>query len=155
MLGELTESIVTYLNTRHSSQWGAYVVPTFVSAEACLDPQQLIQSRETKLFVMPLITGFTPDDLVGRDKRRGVTANLQISVALLIPFSGFSRNDVTDWDEVKKVLELREKLDLNIIRGNWQPYLITDIDPQPPVEIELNQRCFLSVTDFTFTDRVC
>lgn len=155
MLGELTESIVTYLNTQPSSRWGTYIVPAFVTAEACLDPQQLVQSRDTKLFVMPLVNSFSPEDLTGRDQRRGVTANLQISVALLIPFSGFSRNDVTDWEEVKKVLEFREKIDLNIIRGNWKPYLLTGIDPQPPVEIELNQRSFLSVTDFTFTTRAC
>jgi hypothetical protein len=155
MLGELTELIVTFLNNLDPTELGEYKIPDFVQAEPCLDPQQLVSSTTTKLFVMPLITSFSPEEMTGRIQRVGVTANLQISLALLIPFSGFSRNDVSDWDEIKKVLELRELLDLRVIRNNWQPYLITDIDPQPPVEIELNQRNFLSVTDFTFTKRVC
>lgn len=155
MLAELTESIVTFLNTQSSSVWGELIIPNHLLAEPCLDPNQLLSAQERKLFVMPLITSFSPENMSGRDRRRSVTANLQISVALLIPFQEFSRKDVTDWDEVKRVLELRELIDLNIITADWRPYLLSDIDPQPPVEIELNQRNFLSVTDFSFQKQTC
>lgn len=155
MLAELTETIVTFLNTRSASAWGEYKIPDYLLAEPCLDPNQLLSSQERKLFVMPLISAFSPENMAGRDRRRSVTVNLQISIALLIPFQEFSRKDVTDWDEVKRVLELRELIDLNIITGDWKPYLLSDIDPQPPVEIELNQRNFLSVTDFSFQKQAC
>jgi hypothetical protein len=154
MLGELTEQIVTYLNGLGMAYWGYYRIPDFISVEACLDPEQLVSSKEPKIYVMPLVTSFS-QEMTGRASRSSIGVDLQISIALLLPFSGFSRNDVTDWNEVKRVLELREKLDLNTLTGNWNPYLITNVEAQPPVEIELNQRNFLSVTDFTFNRQAC
>lgn len=154
MLGELTEQIVTHLNGLNMSKWGFYRIPDFVAVEACLDPEQLVQAKEPKVYVMPLVTSFT-QEMTGRASRVSIGVDLQISIALLFPFSGFSRNDVTNWDEVKRVLELRERLDLNTLAGNWNPYLITNVEAQPPVEIELNQRNFLSVTDFTFNTQAC
>ncbi len=155
MLAELAESIQTYLNGLPPEKWGQYVVPTFVSAELCLDPENLVRAKERKLYVMPFTTNYSMDQSTGRQRRVSIGVQLNISVALLIPFSEFSRNDVTSWDEVKKILELREKIDLNIIRNTWADYLITEVDPQPPVEIELNQRNFLSVTDFVFSTQSC
>ena len=114
-----------------------------------------MSSRRKRLFVMPLFTGYSEDGTLKRGRVQTVKANLQLSVTLLIPFQEFSKTDVTDWDEVKKILELREKLDLFVIRTKWSDYDFVSADPQPPVELELQQRNFFSSTEFTFTTQVC
>jgi hypothetical protein len=157
MLAELVEEITLALNTSSSTVWGTLKVPDYVTAEECLDPEYLIQAKTKKLFVMPLYTGFSSDTTLKRNKVQSVGSSLIVSVSLLIPFQEFSTKDVTNWAETKKILELREKIDLFVIK-KFQSNLgfqFSSADPQPPVEIELNQRNFLSSTEFTFEGQVC
>lgn len=155
MLAELAESVTNYLNTLPGTTWGDYKVGTYVTAETALDPEKVRQTSTKKLYVMPLFTGLSMDNSTGRQRKNSIQSLPLLSVTLLLPFDSFSKNDVTDWLEVKKVLDLRERIDLAICRGLWEPYVIINVDPQPPVEIELNQRTFLSSTEFTFATQVC
>lgn len=155
MLAELAELIANTLNTSDPSKWGTYKVPGYVSAETCLDPETVMASKEKRLFVMPLFTSYNEEGTLKRGRVQTTQANLQLSVTLLIPFQEFSKSDVAPWDEVKKILELREKLDLFVIRTKWGDYDFVSADPQPPVEIEMQQRNFLSSTEFIFSAQVC
>lgn len=155
MLAELAELIANTLNTSQAQNWGTYTVPGYVQAETCLDPETVMTSTKKRLFVMPLFTSYSEEGTLKRGRVQTTQANLQLSVTLLIPFQEFSKTDVTDWNEVKKILELREKLDLFVIRTKWGDYDFVSADPQPPVELELQQRNFFSSTEFTFTTQVC
>lgn len=155
MLAELAELIANTLNASDPNKWGTYKVPGYVSAETCLDPEVVMTTTKKRLFVLPLVTNYGDDSTLKRGRVQTVQANLQLSVTLIIPFQEFSKTDVAPWDEVKKILELREKLDLFVIRTIWPDYDFVSADPQPPVEIEMQQRNFLSSTEFTFTTQVC
>lgn len=155
MLAELAELIANTLNASDPGKWGTYKVPGYVTAETCLDPERVMQTSSKKLFIMPLFTDFSMDGSSKRGRVQSIQPVLNLSVTLLIPFTDFNTQDVTSWDEVKKVLELREKLDLFVIRTVWGGYNLNTVNPMPPVEIELNQRTFLSSTEFTFTTQVC
>lgn len=154
MLADLVDTVVTYLNTRPSGVWGTYQIPSYVSAEPAIDPELLYSATERKLFVMPLYTNFSPEESGRRERWKNVNAQAVISIALLIPFTDFERGgDVAPWAVVKRVLDLREKIDIQMLSNAWG-YTVTP-DPQPPVEIQLNQRNFLSITEFTFSGQVC
>jgi hypothetical protein len=155
MLAELAESVTTYLNSLPGTTWGDYKVGTYVTAETALDPEKVRQTSTKKLYVMPLFTGLSMDNSTGRQRKTSIQSLPLLSVSLLLPFDSFSKNDVTDWVEVRRILDLRERIDLAICRGLWEPYVISNVDSQPPVEIELNQRTFLSSTEFTFATQVC
>lgn len=155
MLAELAELIANTINTSDPSKWGTYKVPGYISAETCLDPEIVMATKSKRLFVLPLITSYPEEGTLKRGKVQSIRANLQIGITLVIPFQEFSRNDVAPWSEVTKILELREKLDLFIIRTQWSDYNFVSADPQPPVEIEMNQRNFLSSTEFIFSTQVC
>jgi len=155
MLAELVELVADTINASNPNVWGTYKVPGYVTAEKCLDPQELMESRTKRLFVMPLVTNFDMGESLRRNQVQSISSTLTFGVTLLIPFSEFDRNDVTTWNEVKKVLELREKLDLFVIRQKWGDYNLDSVDPQPPVEIELSQRTFMSTTEFIYRTQVC
>jgi hypothetical protein len=155
MLAELIETITDTMNASNTNVWGTYKVPGYVTAEKCLDPQTLMETKEKKLFIMPLVTNFEMGESLKRNKVQSISTTLVFGVTLLIPFQEFSKNDVSSWDEVKKVLELREKLDLFVIRQKWGDYTLDSVDPQPPVEIELSQRTFMSTTEFIYRTQVC
>jgi hypothetical protein len=155
VLAELAELIANTLNASNPNNWGTYTVPGYVSAETCLDPETVMTSTKKRLFIMPLFTGYSEDGTLKRGRVQSTQANLQLGITLLIPFQEFSKTDVSDWQEVKKILELREKLDLFVMRTKWSDYDFVSADPQPPVEIELQQRNFFSSTEFTFTTQVC
>lgn len=155
MLAELAELIANTINTSNPSKWGTYKVPGYVSAETCLDPEIVMATKAKRLFVLPLFTSYPEEGTLKRGQVQSIRANLQIGITLVIPFEDFSKNDVAPWSEVTKILELREKLDLFIIRTRWGAYDFVSADPQPPVEIEMNQRNFLSSTEFIFSTQVC
>ena len=155
MLAELAELIANTINTSNPSKWGTYKVPGYLSAETCLDPEIVMATKTKRLFVLPLFTSYPEEGTLKRGQVQSIRANLQIGITLVIPFQEFSRTDVAPWSEVTKILELREKLDLFIIRTKWGDYNFVSADPQPPVEIEMNQRNFLSSTEFIFTSQVC
>lgn len=155
MLAELIELVTDTMNASNPNLWGTYKVPGYVTAEKCLDPQVLMEARTNKLFIMPLVTNFEMGESLKRGQVQSISSTLVFGVTLLIPFSEFDKNDVTSWNEVKKVLELREKLDLFVIRQNWGDYNLDSVDPQPPVEIELAQRTFMSTTEFVYRTQIC
>ena len=155
MLAELAELIATTLNASDPGKWGTYKVPGYVSAENCLDPEVVRQSSTKRLLVMPLFTDLNMDGTLRRGRMQSIQPVLNLSLTLLIPFEEFSTKDVTHWNEVKNVLDLRERLDLFIMRTVWGEYNLNSVNPMPPVEIELNQRNFLSSTEFTFSTQIC
>lgn len=155
MLAELIELVTDTMNASNPNLWGTYKVPGYVTAEKCLDPQVLMETRTKKLFIMPLVTNFEMGESLKRSQVQSISSTLVFGVTLLIPFSEFDKNDVTSWNEVKKVLELREKLDLFVIRQKWGDYNLDSVDPQPPVEIELAQRTFMSTTEFVYRTQIC
>ena len=51
--------------------------------------------------------------------------------------------------------ELWEKVDTYIIKSIPEPYMLKDVVPEAPVEIEMNQKNFLVLTEFTVESNRC
>lgn len=155
MLGSIVETIVNHLNTRPSGDWGAYKIPDYVTAEASIDPDSWRKNTEKKLYILPILNEYSLENGSRRTKPRMVSIMPNIGVSLLIPFDTFNVNDVAQWDEVEKVLELRLKIDLCIARLEIPKLELQEIQAEPPVEIQLNQRTFLSSTTFIYSIGSC
>lgn len=158
MLADLAESIQTYLNAipPEDTGWGGGLeIPRYTQARIALDPSTMFSDGTRGLWVSPVVTNYLLND----SSKRGVNIisvhkTAIISVILSIPFNTFKENDVGTWEEVKKVLDLRENIDSYILKHVWaQP--LKEIVAEPPIEIELNQRWFLSITEFTFEGMAC
>jgi len=155
VLGELAQDIVDYLNSLADSTWTTtYKLP----AKLALDPSVLWSEKTKNLWVLPVVTSYATD--AGEVNRRGqkinqIAASVVIDVVISMPFTSFNILDVASPAEVKKVLLLRETVDLLIMRNTWGDWTLEPVESEPPQEIELNERWFLSVTEYTFNKFIC
>jgi hypothetical protein len=162
MLAELVENIATMLTALPPEDWGVLKVPTDIQIVKALDPDTIIKSMKSKIYVMPVVRSNSMERTLGRGKiLQSVTKQLTVSVSLVVPFSTFQVNDVASWAEIKKILELREKLEDNSISLNLKDsnfnyeYTLVEIESEAPIEVELNQRNFLAATDFIYEVQRC
>jgi len=162
-LVSLTNTVIDRLNSMPSEAWSYYQVSpdplnslAFVKAEFALDPDVILSvEKSARLFIIPLFNGYEISESGGRDKKRQIETNPTFSMNLLVPFRQFSEADVSSQEEIQRVLNLREEIELAIIRGNYGKYKIKDVSPEPPLEIELNEKLFLGTTEFQFSHGVC
>jgi hypothetical protein len=160
MLASLANEIKEYLNAipPGDTGWGGgYEIPEFLSAELALDPATIFSSGKRGLWIVPVVTNYNLE----QGNKRGIRVNSftklhVISVTISIPFNTFKENDVASWEEIEAILNLREAIDSYIVRNEWSlPLLNNGVMAEPPIEIEMNQRWFLSMTEFTFEDLAC
>lgn len=153
-LFQLTSDIVTSLNTSPGNHWGILKVPQDLEAVLVLDPDVLYETRERRLFVMPV--QHLPREFSGRSSSRSqMEMHYIFSVGLLLPLDTFKHNDVSGNGDINAALELWEKIDTYIIKNIPEPYMFMDAVPEPPVEIEMNQKNFLVLTEFTVNSGRC
>jgi hypothetical protein len=153
-LFNLCATIVTSLNSSTPGDWGAIKVPDDLMAVLVLDPDVLYETRERRLFVMPV--QHMPMEFAGRSSTRSqFEMNYIFSIGLLLPLDTFKNEDVTANGDIAAALELWEKIDTFIIKNIPEPYTLKDVVPEPPVEVEMNQKNFLVLTEFTVTANRC
>jgi hypothetical protein len=158
MLEQLAEDIQVYLNSLPSEKWGSgddLIPGDKLPIENALDADEVIRCTTRKIFIMPV----KPDyQLESSNKRGAIVQNLTVeytvSAVIIIPFETIQKGDVASWSEVKRVLKLREVLDINIIKGNFGLNL-NRVDAGEPVEVELNKRVYLTNTDFIYEAVKC
>lgn len=150
----LATSIVTSLNTSPESHWGTIKVPNDLRAVLVLDPDVLYSVRERRLFVMPV--QHLPMEFTGRSSTRTqYLMNYVFSVGLLLPMDSFKNEDTSSDGDIASAFELWEKVDTYIIKSIPEPYMLKDVVPEAPVEIEMNQKNFLVLTEFTVESNRC
>jgi len=161
MLAELAETIVTKLQALAPEKWGTLKGNTDIPFKLALDPDTVVKADTRCVYIIPVINNI----LLQESPQRGQTIqNLKrqptINMSLIIPFKTFQIEDVADWTEIKKVLEFREYLEDNIIGfdlkvGFTNKFTLIDVIPEPPLEVELNQRNFLATTEFVYDTSSC
>ena len=167
ILTNCTENIKDMLLLLPPEKWGSIIPGTEteeqIPIELGLDPDLIIKATKRVIFIMPIVLNYQiQDSASGRGRiKRSVLSTALISTAIVIPFRTFMLGDVCDWDEVRAVIALRQSLENNIMALDLKDanfnieYSLLDCEPEPAQEIELNQRNYLAVTDFTFQLNKC
>jgi hypothetical protein len=163
MLAELAESIKNYLIGLPPERWGLIKPNTVVGNTVdfpivnTLDPDEIIKCKTRKIFIMPVVPKYDMSVMTGQRSGAPIkhyTKQLVISAIVVTPFTEIAEGDVSSWDEIKKILNLREDVENNIIK-NWFGYKLTNVETEEPVDIKLNERVFLCVTDFQYETTNC
>jgi hypothetical protein len=81
--------------------------------------------------------------------------NYVFSIGLLLPLDSFQNEDVSEAGDISAALELWERIDMFVIRNIPEPYTLKEVVPEPPVEVEMNQKNFLVLTEFTVEAEKC
>ncbi len=157
MLSTITEEIKTFLNnttifTSGSSRWYKKL-----QADIAFDPSTLFSDSKSGLWVIPVYMQYSLE----KGNKRGVNVLSVmkmpvISIAISLPFTSYKENDVAKWDEIRQILDMRETIDTRIAVHPWSiPLTQNGINSEAPVEVHLDQRWFLSITEFTFEGLAC
>lgn len=158
-LAALAEQIENFINAipNNDSHWssGGFNISTFGIARVALDPMTIFEDSKPRLWIMPVVMDYS----IAKGNKRGRTIHSilrspLISIIISAPFCSFQKEDVAQWTEVKRILNFREDIDGFIIRDPWD-YALEEVTAEPPQEIEMNQRWFLSITEFRFEETRC
>lgn len=155
-LTELAEDIRDYINT---------LVPTLTSssdlvqdkifeAECALDPSKAFENQVHSLYVVPVVVEYNRESSGSRERIKMLSESPVISVVLSMPFQSFKESDVGEWEEIKQILNLRQTIDRAIATHDWGIPIDT-IRAEPAQEVTLNQKWFLSITEFVFKGVSC
>lgn len=160
ILVPLVNAFIEKLNAANNPNWSDYTVgesaDDFVKAVGVLDPSVALESGTKGLYVIPVVTDFSLESSLGRQRRFALNGKITINTCLALPFqtadeAGF---DVSSWEEICKVLTLREEIDKFLISQEWG-YTVEEVTPSPAQEINLKRSWFLGVTEYVFDSMVC
>lgn len=159
-LTALADSFVTALNNAPGGTWSDLTVGEdpgdFVRAYPCLDPANLFESENVGLYVIPVTMLYNREGSQGR--RQVIQLNKGPVIAIVISYrfqdQDYSGLDVSSWEAVKQILNLREDVDDYLSKYDWGQR-IQSITAEPPQEIPLKGRMFLSVTEYEFEAMSC
>lgn len=165
-LGPLCDYITQDFNSSPEEIWGEYGVgpDRYIQAYPALDPVVQMEAGKQGLWIVPIVCNYSVDSSHKRGTGgRGQTASIKslsrmpsVSLCLSVPFqtNDTAGIDVGSWPEVKKLLELRERIDAYAARASWG-FNIMSIEADPAQEVSLKQRWFLTVTEIIFDGQTC
>lgn len=155
-LGSLVEHFVTVVNGQDTSYWGNIKVPADIQAQAKLDPDEIYECKTRSIYIQPVVSAFNINDSNKRGARiQALTVDDMLTVSILVPFSTFGKKDVAGWSEVKDVLDLREKLETLVLTNIPAGYALAEFNQEPPIEINLKERTFLTTTEVVLRRQKC
>lgn len=160
VLSSLVEAAKTTLDATPEGLWEeGYKLGQYVSPEIAIDPLTQIEQvqNKPKLFIVPLMTGVNIDDSLGRRIKTSLMLQPAFAIVLLCPFTTTAMNsfDVGSWEEGKKILNLRETIDIVLASADWGKHQINSVEVEPAQEVALKTRTFFSVTEFQFNATLC
>lgn len=156
----LTDTIITTLNTAPNGTWSDHTVGIgvndFVKATPVIDPENFFEGKKTGLFVVPVTMLYNRSASGGRRRIVKLQKSPVIAICLSYRFPDHDPTgvDVSPWDEVKRLLNLREEIDEYLLTREWD-WNITGITAEPAQEIPLKARWYLSVTEIEFEGFAC
>jgi hypothetical protein len=141
------EEIYTLLRAVTLGDWAKTV--TIDSFKLALDPMSAIDSGLSGVFVVPVVTDYNIEQSNRRVNVISTAISPRVAVTLAFPFATKDSTgiDVSSWDEVKALLNFREQIEQKIIKNIPN---IQSVDPEPAVEISLEKRWYLAMTEFYF-----
>lgn len=155
-IGSLVEHFVTVVGGQDPSYWGTIKVPADIKVAAKLDPDEIYECKERSIYIQPVVSMFNLNDSNKRGSRvQALAVDDIFTVNILIPFKTFGSKDVAGWDEVKDVLDLREKLETLVLKNIPAGYALQEFNQEPPIEINLKERTFLTSTEVILRRQKC
>lgn len=157
-LANLTDTVLSTLNSAPPGTWSDYDVGPgkFVEATPVIDPETFFESQKTGLFVVPVTMVYNMQSSLGRQKKVSLNKSPIIAICLSYRFPTHDPSglDVSTWPLVKKLLNLREEIDVYLLKHQWE-WNITGVTAEPAQEIPLKARWYLSVTEIEFEGMSC
>lgn len=148
ILGDIVEHYVDLINGQPENYWGSLVIPRDLRAEAKFDPEEIMSCKERLLFVCPVVTSI---DITNSNTRGGKIQSLtltdSITVNLYIPFRTFGLRDVGAWAEIKELLDLRTRLDILVAKNTPEGHNLAEINAEPAIDLQADQRVWLTSTE--------
>lgn len=160
LLVQLADLFITKLSIEDNDAWSDLTVGLtandFIQPKLVFDPNYAMEADVQGLYVIPVVNDVSIDGSLGRGKKYSLAMNPTLNVALCLPFKTVDANgfDVASEAEVKRVLTLREEIDVYLAGMNWGTPII-ETTCSPAQEVRLKQSWFLAVTEFTFGDMKC
>jgi hypothetical protein len=157
---QLAEEIRDYLNLPTPERWSGLTVglqaSDYVEASCVLDPVLMFESGIRGLYVIPVVASYNRQGSLGRQQIVQLYKSPVIAICLTIPFIGNDSSgvDVSSWDDVKEILDLREEIDELVAKHEWSARINT-ITAEPAQDVPLKNRWFLSVTEIEFESFAC
>jgi len=151
---ELAEQLRDHLN-QNQKDWS----DNGVLAKVELDPE-LCLLREYGVYIIP---DFVQYNIEGsgtraRSGRHSVNETLFCSLIVSKVFEHLRSehsDGVANWDEVVPIIKMRHKAERVLCSFGSPTLTLTDVEPQPLVEEELENRNFIAITTFGFNQVVC
>jgi len=155
-LVEISEAIKTYLNTLNLTLTSSsdLVQDKVFIAECALDPTKAFENLSNSLYVVPVTVEYNKEASGARERIKMLSKSPIVSIVLSIPFQSFAEGDVGSWEEISQILNLREQIDTAVATHTWD-IQIDSIRAEPAQEVTLNQKWFLSITEFVFKGVSC
>ncbi len=159
-LTTLVDAIVTALNSAPSGTWSDLSIgpdpSDFARAVPCLDPEHMFEAQRSGLYIIPVTMLYEKAASQGRGQIIALNRLPVIALCLLHKLAApdVSGLDISSWEAVTKSLNLREEIDLFVLRQRWG-WDIQSITAEPAQEIPLKARCILSVTEIEFSGMTC
>ena len=159
-LAQLTNQVISVLHAAPSGTWSDYTIGTgptdFLSAKPVIDPETFFESQKAGLFVVPVTMTYNRQASRGRQQIVSINRSPVIAICLSykFPTPDTTGLDVSPWEYVTKLLNLREEIDTYLLKYAWG-WNISGITAEPAQEIPLKARWFLSVTEIEFEGMGC
>ena len=143
-LADKAEAILALLQAVDSEEWELEM--TF---RLSLDPITDMRSGIEGVFIVPVVNDYNLDESTKRRNIISINSTPRVAVTFARPFASKDSAgiDVSTWEEVKKVINFREQVELKIMKGMAN---IRAVDSEPPLETTFDKRWFLAMTEFHF-----
>ena len=159
-LAALTDEVIEVLHAAPAETWSDYSIGTspsdFLRAKPVIDPETFFESQKAGLFVVPVTMTYNRQASQGRQQIVSLNRSPVIALCLSyrFPTPDTTGLDVSPWELVKKMLNLREEIDTYLLKYPWD-WNISGVTAEPAQEIPLKARWFLSVTEIEFEGMSC
>lgn len=159
-LAQLTNQVISVLHAAPPETWSDYSIGTgpsdFLSAKPVIDPETFFESQKAGLFIVPVTMAYNRQASQGRQQIVSINRSPVIAICLSykFPTPDTTGLDVSPWEYVTKLLNLREEIDTYLLKYAWD-WNISSITAEPAQEIPLKARWFLSVTEIEFEGMGC
>lgn len=152
-LTELAEALTQYLND-HKDEWSTEQI----NAKTELDPDKCLLN-ELGVYVVPEYVIYTlQSGARSRGARNQVVETLRVALIVSRVFQEMraaSSDGVTNWEEAKPLLDMRQDAERVLIGYGDSTLTLSDVDPSPIEELELDHRNFVAITSFGWEQVSC
>jgi hypothetical protein len=128
-----------------------------LEAVVAIDWVVVLNQSGIKVILSPELNQYNIEASPGRGGRK-ININVTKYVHLIIGknFESLAdTNDIAPWDELKQLLDIRELIELFMIRNQPLGVQLTSVEAQPVDEQQLDYRNFNTITSFGYEASEC